>query len=92
MKNGIRPLSIGTRKGKSRVEYIIASEDSLFIPLGFKKIERYRAGEAVFIDKEGNLFSQQCSDMPQKSHVFLNMFISLDLILKLMRYQSIKQE
>ena len=23
-------------------------------------------GEAVFIDKEGNLFSQQCSDMPQK--------------------------
>ena len=29
--NGIRPLSIGIRKGKTRDEYIIASEDSLFI-------------------------------------------------------------
>jgi amidophosphoribosyltransferase len=65
-ENGIRPLSIGTRKGKSRVEYIIASEDSLFIPLGFKKLRDIEPGEAVFIDKEGNLFSQQCSDMPQK--------------------------
>ena len=65
-ENGIRPLSIGTRKGKSRVEYIIASEDSLFIPLGFKKLRDIDPGEAVFIDKEGNLFSQQCSDMPQK--------------------------
>ena len=65
-ENGIRPLSIGTRKGKSRVEYIIASEDSLFIPLGFKKLRDIEPGEAVFIDKDGNLFSQQCSDMPQK--------------------------
>ena len=65
-ENGIRPLSIGTRKGRSRVEYIIASEDSLFIPLGFKKLRDIDPGEAVFIDKQGNLFSQQCSDMPQK--------------------------
>ena len=65
-ENGIRPLSIGMRKGKSRDEYIIASEDSLFIPLGFKKLRDIEPGEAVFIDKEGNLFSQQCSDMPQK--------------------------
>ena len=65
-ENGIRPLSIGTRKGKSRVEYIIASEDSLFIPLGFKKLRDIDPGEAVFINKEGNLFSQQCSDIPQK--------------------------
>ena len=65
-ENGIRPLSLGTRKGKSRDEYIIASEDSLFIPLGFKKLRDIEPGEAVFIDKEGNLFSQQCSEMPQK--------------------------
>lgn len=65
-ENGIRPLSIGLRKGKSRDEYIIASEDSLFIPLGFKKLRDIEPGEAVFIDKEGNLFSQQCSEMPQK--------------------------
>ncbi len=60
--NGIRPLSIGIRQGKSRDEYIVASEDSLFIPLGFKKLRDIDPGEAVFIDKEGNLFSQQCSE------------------------------
>ena len=65
-ENGIRPLSLGTRKGKSRDEYIIASEDSLFIPLGFKKLRDIEPGEAIFIDKEGNLFSQQCSKMPRK--------------------------
>jgi len=64
--NGIRPLSIGIRKGKSRDEYIIASEDALFIPLGFKKLRDIDPGEAVFIDKEGNLFSQQCSEDPHK--------------------------
>ena len=64
--NGIRPLSIGIRQGKSRDEYIVASEDSLFIPLGFKKLRDIDPGEAVFIDKEGNLFSQQCSENPQK--------------------------
>ena len=64
--NGIRPLSIGIRQGESRDEYIVASEDSLFIPLGFKKLRDIDPGEAVFIDKEGNLFSQQCSENPQK--------------------------
>ena len=66
-ENGIRPLSIGIRKGKSRDEYIIASEDSLFIPLGFKKLRDIEPGEAIFIDKDGNLFSEQCSKTPQKS-------------------------
>ena len=66
-ENGIRPLSIGIRKGKSRDEYIIASEDSLFIPLGFKKFRDIEPGEAIFIDKDGNLFSEQCSESPRKS-------------------------
>ena len=36
--NGIRPRSIGIRKGKSRDEYILASEDAMFTPLGFTKM------------------------------------------------------
>ena len=64
--NGIRPLSIGIRKGKIRDEYVIASEDSLFISLGFTKLRDIEPGEAVFIDKNGELFSQQCSENPQK--------------------------
>ena len=64
--NGIRPLSIGIRKGKTRDEYIIASEDALFTSLGFNKLRDIDPGEAVFINKNGELFSQQCSDNPSK--------------------------
>ena len=64
--NGIRPLSIGVRKGKNRDEYIIGSEDALFISLGFTKLRDVDPGEAVFIDKNGELFSQQCADNPIK--------------------------
>ena len=64
--NGIRPLSIGIRKGKTRDEYIIASEDALFESQGFKKLRDVEPGEAIFIDKKGNFFSEQCAEMPQK--------------------------
>ena len=64
--NGIRPLSMGVRKGKTRDEYILASEDALFSSLGFTKLRDVDPGEAVFIDKNGELFAQQCSDNPQK--------------------------
>ena len=64
--NGIRPLSIGIRKGTTRDEYIIASEDALFESQGFKKLRDVEPGEAVYIDKKGNFFSQQCAEAPQK--------------------------
>ena len=64
--NGIRPLSIGIREGKTRDEYIIASEDALFESQGFKKLRDVEPGEAIYIDKKGNLFSQQCAEAPQK--------------------------
>ena len=64
--NGIRPLSIGVRQGNTRDEYIIASEDASFISLGFKKLRDIDPGEAIFIDKNGSLHSQQCSENPKK--------------------------
>ncbi len=64
--NGIRPLSIGIRNGTKRDEYIIASEDALFESQGFKKLRDVEPGEAVYIDKKGNFFSQQCAEAPQK--------------------------
>jgi len=64
--NAIRPLSIGIRKGQTRDEYIIASEDALFISQGFEKLRDVEPGEAVFIDKNGNFFSQQCAEAPEK--------------------------
>ena len=64
--NGIRPLSIGIREGKTRDEYIISSEDALFESQGFKKLRDVEPGEAIYIDKKGNFFSQQCAEAPQK--------------------------
>ena len=64
--NAIRPLSIGIRKGQTRDEYIIASEDALFTSQGFEKLRDVEPGEAVFIDKNGIFFSQQCAETPQK--------------------------
>ena len=64
--NAIRPLSIGIREGKTRNEYIIASEDALFTSQGFTKLRDVEPGEAVFIDQKGELFSQQCADNPLK--------------------------
>ena len=64
--NAIRPLSIGIRKGETRDEYIIASEDALFESQGFKKLRDVEPGEAVYIDKKGTFHSQQCSDEPKK--------------------------
>ena len=64
--NAIRPLSIGIRKGQTRDEYIIASEDALFTSQGFEKLRDVEPGEAVFIDKNGTFFSQQCAETPQK--------------------------
>jgi amidophosphoribosyltransferase len=59
-------LSIGIRKGNDRDEYIVASEDALFSSQGFTKLRDVDPGEAVFIDKNGNLFSQQCAEEPMK--------------------------
>ena len=64
---GIRPLIIGERQGKRRKEYVIASENALFTSLGFKTVRNVLPGEAIFIDNDGNLHSQQCFDKVQNS-------------------------
>ena len=87
----IRPLCIGIRKGETRDEYIIASEDALFESQGFKKLRDVEPGEAVYIDKKGNfLFSTMLQMSPKKGHVFLNMYIFQDQILTLMKYLFIR--
>ena len=59
---GIRPLVIGVKEGISKKEYIIASENASFSALGFKTLRDVYPGEAVYIDVEGNLHSDQCSE------------------------------
>ena len=62
---GIRPLVIGERQGKTQKEYIIASENSSFSALGYTTLRDVNPGEAVFIDTQGQLHSQQCADNPE---------------------------
>jgi len=64
--NGIRPLVIGIRKGKTRDEYMIASENAAFASLGFETLRDVEPGEAVFIDNKGKLSTQQCAEVYQE--------------------------
>ena len=64
--NGIRPLIIGIRKGKTRDEYMIASENAAFTSLGFETLRDIEPGEAIFIDNNGTLFTQQCAETYQQ--------------------------
>ena len=58
---GIRPLVIGKREGKEKDEYIVASENAVFASRGFTRLRDVNPGEAVFINKKGEFFSNQCS-------------------------------
>ncbi|SDG54601.1 amidophosphoribosyltransferase [Microbacterium sp. 77mftsu3.1] len=63
---GIRPLILGTRKAESgRYEWTVASESLVLENAGFEVVRDVEPGEAVFIDLEGNLFTQQVAPSPQ---------------------------
>jgi amidophosphoribosyltransferase len=58
--NGIRPLVIGTRETPRGREYMLASESVALDQSGFKLLRDVGPGEAVFIDEQGRMHTQQC--------------------------------
>lgn len=60
--HGIRPLVLGSRESEQGMEYMVASESVALDAVGFEFIRDVAPGEAVYITKEGELFTQQCSD------------------------------
>ncbi len=64
---GIRPIVFGKRETPVGVEYMIASESVALDVLGFELIRDIAPGEAVLIDRDGNLFTKQCAENPQYS-------------------------
>jgi len=63
--NGIRPLCLGVLESENRTEYMIASESVALEGLGFKFVRDIEPGEAIFIDLDHQLYSQQCSENPK---------------------------
>ena len=60
--NGIRPLILGERTTRNGTKYMLASESVGLTALGFKITRDVDPGEAIVIDRKGNVHSQQCSD------------------------------
>jgi amidophosphoribosyltransferase len=57
--NGIRPLVLGQRDTPRGPEWMLASESVALDMLSFKFVRDIGPGEAVFIDEQGRLHSQQ---------------------------------
>ena len=57
--NGIRPLVVGSKKTSAGIERIVASESVALDALGFQLDRDILPGEAVFIDKKGNIHSRE---------------------------------
>ncbi|MCK7548529.1 amidophosphoribosyltransferase [Marinobacter koreensis] len=61
--NGIRPACFGVRKNEDgSEEYMIASESVALSAAGFKLVRDIAPGEAVYIETDGTLYTQQCAD------------------------------
>lgn len=58
--NGIRPLVLGQRETAKGVEYMVASESVALDIDGFTLVRDVAPGEAIYINEQGELFTQQC--------------------------------
>ncbi len=62
---GIRPLVLGEVDTGTGREYIVASESVALQGMGYRLVRDVMPGEAVFIDMDGGLHTQQCAEKPQ---------------------------
>lgn len=62
---GIRPLILGKRPAENgKFDYVVASESLVLESGGYEIVRDVEPGEAVFITKDGVLFSRQCAENP----------------------------
>jgi amidophosphoribosyltransferase len=65
--NGIRPVCYGKRNTPNGVEWMVASESVALSALGFELVRDISPGEALYIETDGQLYHEQCSDNPKLS-------------------------
>ena len=69
---GIRPLVLGKHAGN----YAFASEDIAFAGINFDMVRDVKNGEAVLIDFNGKLSSQQITDTPHTPCIFEYIYLA----------------
>ncbi len=60
--NGIRPLVFGKRETEAGTDYMLASESVALVTQGYEVVRDIEPGEAIYITKEGEVHTKQCSD------------------------------
>ena len=63
--HGIRPVCYGKRETPEGTEYMIASESVALGALGFELVRDIAPGEAIYIENNGQLYTEQCAKNPQ---------------------------
>lgn len=63
--HGIRPVCYGKRETDLGTEYMISSESVVLGSLGFELVRDIAPGEAVYIENDGKLYTEQCAENPQ---------------------------
>lgn len=58
--HGIRPIVLGRREVAGVVEHMVASESVALDALGYELVRDVLPGEAIYIDQDGAIHSQQC--------------------------------
>ena len=64
---GIRPVILGKRESDRGTDYIMASESVALTGLGYEPVRDLEPGEAIFINRHGEIFSKQCAKQTQLS-------------------------
>ena len=74
--HGIRPLVFGQRQSEAGVEYILASESTTLDSMDFSCIDEFAPGEAVYIEKSGQIHRHQVLQNSARPCVFENIYFS----------------
>mgnify|MGYP003320575241 FL=1 len=65
--HGIRPLILGEKSTAKSTSYMVASESVALTALGYKIMRDVKPGEAIVIDRKGNIHSKQCAENSELS-------------------------